>query len=187
MNRISSVVSRVVQSWVECNANGEIFETFNCGNRLTEPFSIVYIILSMCMIKPEKKGLSFLVIGRLQNRCGEFVFFLPTSEICDTLCVHNIWYICVHTLLLEPDQLSHTQSMVDTSRGCTNRANVRTPLPRFEKKTQHGRIPIDPAILAAIGHRFIAKEKRKAITKQCQCTGLRQRVRRPETRDFCYA
>ena len=42
---------------MECNANGEIFETFNCGNRLTEPFSIVYIILSMCMIKPEKKGL----------------------------------------------------------------------------------------------------------------------------------
>ena len=26
-------------------------------------------------------------------------------------------------------------------------------------KTQHGRIPIDPAILAAIGHRFIVKKK----------------------------
>ena len=28
-------------------------------------------------------------------------------------------------------------------------------------KTQHGRIPIDPAILAAIGHCFIAPKKRK--------------------------
>ena len=28
-------------------------------------------------------------------------------------------------------------------------------------KTQHDRIPIDPPILAAIGHRFIAKTKRK--------------------------
>ena len=27
-------------------------------------------------------------------------------------------------------------------------------------KTQHGRIPIDTAILAAIGHCFIAKEKK---------------------------
>ena len=27
-------------------------------------------------------------------------------------------------------------------------------------KTQHGRIQIDPAIFAAIGHRFIAKKKK---------------------------
>ena len=26
-------------------------------------------------------------------------------------------------------------------------------------KAQHGRIPIDPAILAAIGHRFVAKKE----------------------------
>ena len=28
-------------------------------------------------------------------------------------------------------------------------------------KAQHGRIPIDPAILAAIGHRFIAQKKKE--------------------------
>ena len=33
---------------------------------------------------------------------------------------------------------------------------------RWEKKSfKCGRIPIDPAILAAIGHRFIAKKKKK--------------------------
>ena len=38
----------------------------------------------------------------------------------------------------------------------------RRPYPYVKKsfKTQHGRIPIDPAILAAIGHRFIAKTKK---------------------------
>ena len=29
--------------------------------------------------------------------------------------------------------------------------------------TQHGRIPIDPAILAAIGHCFMAKKERKKL------------------------
>ena len=28
-------------------------------------------------------------------------------------------------------------------------------------KTKHGRIPIDPAMLAAIGHRFIAPKKKE--------------------------
>ena len=49
--------------------------------------------------------------------------------------------------LLEQYQIPHTQSMV-AKRGRTNRANV-------------GRIPLDPAILAAIGHSFIAKKKTK--------------------------
>ena len=30
--------------------------------------------------------------------------------------------------LLEQDQISHTQSMVADERGCTNRANVHTPM-----------------------------------------------------------
>ena len=46
-------------------------------------------------------------------------------------------------------------------------------------KTQLGRIPIDPAILAAMGHRFIAKKKKE----KCWCAGRRQRGRRPETGD----
>ena len=31
--------------------------------------------------------------------------------------------------------------------------------------TEYGRIPIDPAILTAIGHRFIAKHRKKTKTK----------------------
>ena len=42
-----------------------------------------------------------------------FFFFLP------------LWYI--YTWLLEPDQISHTQSMV-AKRGLTNRENVHTPV-----------------------------------------------------------
>ena len=47
-------------------------------------------------------------------------------------------------------------------RGLTNRANIHT-LQYVKKsfKTQHGRIPINPAIFAAIGHRFITKKKTK--------------------------
>ena len=40
-------------------------------------------------------------------------------------------------------------------RSLTNRANLHTPM---SFKAQHSRIPIDPAILAAIGHHFIAKK-----------------------------
>ena len=45
------------------------------------------------------------------------LIFLPTSEI------HDTWY----AWLLEPDHISHTQCMV-AKRGCTNRANVHTPM-----------------------------------------------------------
>ena len=41
-------------------------------------------------------------------------------------------------------------------------------------KTQRGRIPIDPAILAAIGHRFIAKTNKKLL---CACEAARVRLR----------
>ena len=55
--------------------------------------------------------------------------------------------------LLEPDQISHTQSMVakNDSQIGTNVHHVKKSL-----KTQHDRIPIDPAI----GHRFIAQKKK---------------------------
>ena len=48
-------------------------------------------------------------------------------------------------------------------------------------KTQHDRNPIDPAIFAAIGHRFIAK---KEENYQFRRAGLGRRARRPETGDF---
>ena len=78
--------------------------------------------------------LLFLVIGWLQNRCGDTLFFLlvniflPTSDIRDT-CIRGYWnqmvqwrvftiFFC-HLLFLPKgkyvihgDQISHTQSMV---------------------------------------------------------------------------
>ena len=68
----------------------------------------------------------------------------------------------MYTQLLEPDQIPHTQSMV-AKRGLTNRATVHTPFVRKSSKTQRGRIPIDPAGLAAIGHRFIAKKSKQKM------------------------
>ena len=64
----------------------------------------------------------------------------------------------------------HGQDLV-AKRGRTNRANVQTfkrsNVQTFKKsfKTHHSRIPINPAILAAIGHRFIAQKKKKKKKK----------------------
>ena len=59
-------------------------------------------------------------------------------------------------MLLEPDQIAHTQSMV-AKRG--PQANVHTPMYMYVKKsfrTLHSRIQIDPAIMDAIGqHTFL--------------------------------
>ena len=78
---------------------------------------------------------------------GGPIFFLPTSVI-DDKCYKR---------LLEPDQISHTQSMT-AKRGRTNQENVHTP------RQNSNQIP---AILAAIGHCFIAnKEKTKNADKQ---------------------
>ena len=74
----------------------------------------------------------------------------------------------MYTRLLEPDQISYTQSMV-AKRGLTNRACVHTCTctpPYMYMYVKKPRIPIDPAILAAIGHRFIAqKKKTKKLTR----------------------
>ena len=98
-----------------------------------------------------QKSIRFLVIGRLQNRCGDalfFLFFYANREI-RVACIRG-------------DQISHIQSMV-AKRGLTNRANVHTSMSKKSFKTQHGRNPIDPAILAAIGHRFIANKKKRQL------------------------
>ena len=71
-----------------------------------------------------------------------FIFFWPTGK-----------YV-IH--VIRRYQISHNiQSMV-SKRGLTNWANIHTHM----WKTQHGRIPIDPAILAAIGHHFTAKKRK---------------------------
>ena len=92
------------------------------------------------------KSLRFLVISRF---CLIFLFANQW----------NTWY--KYTWLLKPDKISHTQSMV-AKTGRTNRANVHTPCVNKSCKTQHGRISIDPAVLAAIGHRFIAKNNKNS-------------------------
>ena len=59
---------------------------------------------------------------------------------------------------MEPDQISHTQSMV-AKRGLTNRIKRSYPCANKSLKTQR-RIPTGPAVLAAIGHRLTAKKKK---------------------------
>ena len=58
-------------------------------------------------------------------------------------------------MYIRRDQISHIQSMVAKKTGLTNRANYVKKL----FKSQHGRIPIDPAILVPIGHHFLAKKE----------------------------
>ena len=96
-----------------------------------------------------------LYIGQLHNQCSytlvlflAIFLFLPTTEIRDT-CIHGYW---------NQTKFPIHKSMV-AKRGHTNLANVHTPIWKKSFKTQHGRIPIDPVILAAIGHRFIAPLK----------------------------
>ena len=83
----------------------------------------------------------------------------------------------MYTQLLEPDQISHTQSTV-AKRGLTN---VHTPCEKVVYKTQHRRIPIDPAISDVIGHRFIAKKIKnfKMLTRGCEMMCVE--TQKPET------
>ena len=77
-----------------------------------------------------KNSLWYLVIGWLQNWCGDtffiFIFFLGFFEILFFVAKQwKTWYM--YTRLLEPDQISHTQSMV-AKRGLTTHANVHTSI-----------------------------------------------------------
>ena len=112
--------------------------------------------------KANKKSLQFLVIGWLQNRCVDVLFFLANREIRDTCTCGN--------------QISHTQSMA-AKRGLTNRANIHVPYVNKSFKAQHGRISIDLAILVAIGHRFIANIKRKFKMQMHRSEAMRAETR----------
>ena len=73
------------------------------------------------------------------------IFSLPTSEIlCDT-CIRGYW--------------NQTKFPIHKVWWLGEASQIRKtfiPLCKKVVYTQHGRIPIDPAILAAIGHCFIA-------------------------------
>ena len=60
---------------------------------------------------------------------------------------------------LEPDKISHI-----TKRGKLGKRSY--PYVKQSFKTQRSRLPIDPAILAAIGHRFIAAPQKKEEKKE---------------------
>ena len=95
-----------------------------------------------------KKSLRFLVIGRVRNRCGDMLLLF----FCFFCQQGNTWYIVY----------AGTKFPIQKYGSC--------PYVKKSFKTQHGRILVDPAILAAIGHRFIAQENLKCL-----------RTRRPKT------
>ena len=51
-------------------------------------------------------------------------------------------------------------------------------------KTQRGKIPIDSAILAEIGHRFIAKKKKTKNADVCRVWGDAHRDQKPDIFSF---
>ena len=76
-----------------------------------------------------KKCLNFLVIGRFKIGavtvyCGGGGGGGGGGNLFIIANQWNMWY--THTWLLEPDRISHTQSIV-AKRRLTNRANVHTP------------------------------------------------------------
>ena len=101
---------------------------------------------------PPKKSLQFLVIGRLQNWCGDtYIFCQPVKYVIHVYMVigtrpncpiHKVWW------LRDTSQIGQTF------------------IPLCKKKSfkiQHGRIPINPAVLAATGHRFYSNNKNQKI------------------------
>ena len=82
-----------------------------------------------------------MVIGRLQNN----LFILLTSEIHDT-----------YTVIGSSPNFPYIK--YEAERHCTKSGKLSYHYVKKSFKTQHGRIPIDPAILAAVGHRFIEKK-----------------------------
>ena len=82
---------------------------------------------------------------------------------------------CIHG-----DQISHIQSTV-AKRGPHKPGKRSYPYVKTSFKAQHGRIPIDPAILAAIEHRFIAPKKKEIKNADAQVWGDVRGDQKPET------
>ena len=134
-------------------------------------------------IRP-KKGSGFwsymymYVIGWLQNRCGDTLFF-PFFSRNLFFCHREIYDTYMYSM-----RTKFSMYKVWWLREALQIGQTFIPLQCMWKKsfkTQHGSVPIDPAILAAIGHRFIAEKKGN---EKCWRTGLRRHARIPETGDF---
>ena len=108
----------------------------------------MYLEFLMKLSLGPQKSLRFLVIiGQHQNWCGDALFFLsflfgnnflPTGKY--------LIHVRIHLSRISPYKVYWLREV-----------HKKSSYPYVKKlfKTQHGRIPIDPAILAAIGHRFI--------------------------------
>ena len=140
-----------------------------------------------------QKSLRFLVIGRLQNPCGDtffilflvifffFFLFLPTSEIRGT-CIRDCWNQTKFPLQKVHVHVHVCMYMVAERCGLTNRANVHTPTWLWTKN----RLKHSTAESQSI-HQFWLQLDIVSCPppkKKCWCTGLRRRVQRPETRAF---
>ena len=77
--------------------------------------------------------------------------------------------------LLEPDQISNTQSMM-AKRGRTSRANVHV---KKSFKTQRGRIPDQSIWLQSFHGKKKKKRKLKMLTCESEITRAKTRNRRP--------
>ena len=108
-------------------------------------FPMIFVVVT----KTNKTSLRFLVFGRLQNRCGDaFFLFLSAFFFFFLFFFWPTWkYV---TQSIRGGQISHKQR--------PDKSGERSCEKSF--KTQHIKIPIDSAILAAIGHRFIEKRKK---------------------------
>ena len=106
----------------------------------------------------DKKKIPFLIIGRFQDRCGDAFFF------CDLFFCQPVIYT-IHGYAVIGNQTKFSIHKVWWLREASLIGQTFI------------RIPIDPAILAAIGHRIIKKEK-DMRTRGPEVTCVETRIRR---------
>ena len=116
--------------------------------------------ITNCLWQKQKSPVSAHRSASKLLRWRAFSPFLANREIRDTYAgtIYKVWW------------LTHRP----------HRSGKRShPYVKKSFKTRHGRIPIDPAIVAAIGHHFIAEKK----NTKCRRAGLRwpQGKQKPET------
>ena len=87
-----------------------------------------------------------------------FFYFFFKLSVCQPVKYGIHVYVCIHSYW---NQTKFPIHKVWWLREASQIGKTVIPLQYVKKlfKTQPGRIPIDPAILAAIGHRFIAQKE----------------------------
>ena len=131
----------------------------------------------MMISKAPQKSLQFLVIGRLQNRCGVVLFSSSFFGNPFFLFCRPVKYV-IHAVIGTRPNSPYTE--YGGSERPHKSGKRSYPYVKKSFKTQHSRFAISPEILAAIGHHFIAK----SFFTFFKSASLRRRMRRPETRYF---